>query len=163
MCSLNDVLASTKGAAPAMSHSFCEYGNGSMGEGVRKIVSVSTKIGFVNGIKEGVIIGIPKGRKEGLLIGVGASGAFALAVWGVAELVQFCKKNRKKYILAGQQKNIDLRLAKVQREIDDFYATHLRELTDEENEKLLNLFAKKLDILKEMSNLQYQNLCNTAA
>ena len=147
MCSLNDVLVSSKGTACAMTHSVCEYGNGSMGEGVRKLVDVATKVGRSKGIKEGIIIG------------VGGSGAIALTIWGVNELIQFCKNNKKKCILVGQQKNINIRLARVQREIDDFYATHLRELTDEENEELLNLFAKKLDILKEMSGLQYQKFC----
>lgn len=147
MCSFNDVWDSFDGAASEVTHSVCEYGNGSMAEGMRKIVYVAHESGFLNG------------RKEGVVLGVGGSAVIALAAWGVTKVVCYCKKKQKvKNAIEIREKNIEIQLRNVQREIDDFHATHLQELTDEENKVLLDLLAKKLKILKEKSNFQYQKL-----
>lgn len=152
MCSFSDVWNSFDGAASDMTHSVREYGNGSMAEGMRKIVRVAHKSG------------VCRGRKEGAILGVCGSGIIALTTLGITKAVDYYKKKQKvKCAIAEREKNIKMRLVSVRRKIDDFHATHLHELNAEENKELMGLFAEEIKILKEKNTLQYQKLYSVAA
>ena len=65
MCSSCDVLQASYLSANAMTNTFCDYGSGSMGEGIRKFA----KEMIDSGVKEGYKIGCSDGYSIGFIEG----------------------------------------------------------------------------------------------
>ena len=91
MCESYDVLKSTYQSAPAMTHTFCDYGGGSMGYGIRKfadeMIDTGIKKGCSLGACEGHKIGFAEGRSvgfvEGVIITTVALGVLNLNIWWI--------------------------------------------------------------------------------
>lgn len=52
------------------------------------------------------------------------------------------------------------RFSKLDSETKRFFKTHTGEYTKEEKACILNLLTEKLQLLKEMSKMQYDKICN---
>lgn len=71
MCQSNDVLQASFHAAPEMTRHLCDYGNGSMGYGLRKLAEEMTEDGYIHGFRDATII----------------LSIIGLSIWGVKKLV----------------------------------------------------------------------------
>ena len=84
---LSTVLETTTMTAAEMTHSLCELGNGSMGDGILSVFNGGIQLGILGGFPVGWEKGWKSGHTKGLLTGaaVVASGAaiVSLCVWGV--------------------------------------------------------------------------------
>ena len=95
MCESYDVLKSTYQSAPTMTYTFCDYGGGSMGYGIRKFADEMIDTGMKEGVRKGVLVGFREGYKkgfseghafgfvEGSIITAVALGALSITVWGI--------------------------------------------------------------------------------
>ena len=78
MCESCDILQSSYQSANAMTNSFCDYGNGSMGYGIRKFAEEMFNAGANEGYKIGFI--------EGTVISTATIAVVGFTVWGVKKL-----------------------------------------------------------------------------
>ena len=88
MCEACDVLQSSYQPANVMTSTFCDYGNGSMGCGIRKLAEEMQTNGYKNGFADGLSLGFVKGS----IIATATCATVALTSWGIAKIA----KNRKK-------------------------------------------------------------------
>ena len=115
MCESYDVLKSTYQSAPTMTYTFCDYGGGSMGYGIRKFADEMIDTGIKEGVRKGILVGFCEGYKkgfsegravgfvEGSLITTVVLSALGLSVWGVNKIRNKNKiNNRKKLSLENE-------------------------------------------------------------
>lgn len=94
MCESYDVLKSTYQSAPTMTYTFCDYGGGSMGYGIRKfadeMIDTGIKKGRSLGASEGYKLGFTEGHSvgfvEGAIIATVALGVLNLTIWGINKI-----------------------------------------------------------------------------
>lgn len=94
MCESYDVLKSTYQSAPTMTYTFCDYGGGSMGYGIRKfadeMIDTGIKKGRSLGACEGYKLGFTEGHSvgfvEGAIIATVALGVLNLTIWGINKI-----------------------------------------------------------------------------
>ena len=86
MCKSYDVLQSSFLAAPEMTSRLCDYGNGSMGNGIRRLADEMTKDGYKSGVLHTSIV----------------FSTVLFTVWGVKKLANnYQAQKNPKHIVAG--------------------------------------------------------------
>lgn len=107
MCDVCDVLQSSFQPANAMTSALCEYGDGDMGFGIRKLagemLTVGGKEGYDNGFSDGYpkgfLDGFFQGENRGIIKGTVIStvtiGTVGLAVWGIKAIYNHIKQTKK--------------------------------------------------------------------
>lgn len=94
MCESCDILQSSYKSANAMTNSFCDYGNGSMGYGIRKFAEEMFNAGANEGYKTGCSDGYSIGFLEGAIISTAAVAVVGFTVWGVKKLSDKWKEKK---------------------------------------------------------------------
>lgn len=93
MCESYDIFRSTYQSATAMTCTFCDYGGGSMGNGIRKFAGEMINVGTQAGIKKGRLLGLREGYKlgfaDGYTVGVVEGAIITAFALGVLELTAF--------------------------------------------------------------------------
>ena len=101
-----DVLQSTYQSATSMTYTICDYGEGSMGYGIRKFADEMIDVGRKKGFKDGFSFGTQKGYAsgfsngfnlgllEGSIITTVIIGACGATIYGINKLL--IKKKSKK-------------------------------------------------------------------
>ena len=83
---LSTVLETTSMTAAEMTHSLCELGNGSMGDGILSVFEGGIQLGILGGFPIGWEKGWQSGHTKGLLTGAavvaGGAAIVGLCVWG---------------------------------------------------------------------------------
>lgn len=69
MSAVCDVLQSSYQSATSMTYTICDYGEGSMGYGIRKFADEMLDVGRKEGFKDGILFGTIKGYKSGFING----------------------------------------------------------------------------------------------
>lgn len=111
MCDISDVFQSSFQRAPAMTSALCDYGNGAMGFGIRRLVKEmiiigSQKgyaIGYDNGFSDGYFSGFcdgfsfceNKGIIKGTVLTTVAIGSISLTVRGIKAVYNRYKLNQQ--------------------------------------------------------------------
>ena len=97
MCESFDVLQSSFSSATVMTNTFCDYGNGSMGNGIRKFAEEMFESGLEDGYKSGCFDGYSIGYVEGTIITTTFLGIAGLAIYGIKKFInkQKSKTNKK--------------------------------------------------------------------
>ena len=84
---LSTVLETTTMTAAEMTHSLCELGNGSMGDGILSVFDGGIQLGILGGFPVGLEKGWKSGHTKGLLTGAavvaGGAAIVGLCIWGV--------------------------------------------------------------------------------
>ena len=92
MSDLLDVMESTDGSGATMTRTLFEYGDGSLGEGIRRLAGDMLHIGYERGAQDMAPVaydaGITQGRTEGTIITLAVGGIITLCIWGTCKLFQ---------------------------------------------------------------------------
>lgn len=109
MCDVCDILQSSFQPAHVMTSTLCDYGNGNMGSGIRRLAGEmltiggqkSYPIGYDNGFSDGFFLGEKKGFIKGTIISTAVIGTCSLAVWGIRKAYDHrkLKKQQKQEVL----------------------------------------------------------------
>lgn len=95
MSDLLDVMESADGSGATMTRTLFEYGDGSLGEGIRRLAGDMLHIGYERGAQDMAPVaydaGITQGRTEGTIVTLIVGGIVAFCAWGTYKL---CKKNK---------------------------------------------------------------------
>lgn len=98
MYDLCDVLHASRGSADVINHVLCDYGEGSMGNGIRKlageILTVASRKGYDNGFGDGYGIGYSNGILKGSAITACAFGAVSVSAWGISKVIGICRRKK---------------------------------------------------------------------
>ncbi|MBQ3602204.1 MAG: hypothetical protein IJA02_00020 [Clostridia bacterium] len=111
MCSSCDVLQASYLSANAMTNTFCDYGSGSMGEGIRKFAKEMIDSGVKEGYKIGCSDGYSIGFIEGSVITTVVLSVIGLSALGI-------KKISDKHKSKKEQKSLRLEDESLEKEVD---------------------------------------------
>lgn len=96
---LSTVLETTSMTAAEMTHSLCELGNGSMGDGILSVFDGGLQLGILGAFPVGFEKGWKAGHMKGLLTGAaviaGGTAIVGLCHWGVRKhkAKKHCQEN----------------------------------------------------------------------
>ena len=100
MYDLCDVLKASYGSADIINHVFCDYGDGSMGNGIRKfagqILTVASKEGYEYGFTDGHNTGMTKGVIYGSVVTVCFVSVIASSAWCINKSINYWKAKKEK-------------------------------------------------------------------
>ena len=100
MYDICDVLHASHGSADVINHVLCDYGEGNMGNGIRKlageILMVASREGYDNGYGDGYNIGLSDGILKGSVVTTCLIGTVALGTWCVNKAVSYYKEKKVK-------------------------------------------------------------------
>ncbi len=98
MYDLCDVLHASHSSADVINHILCDYGEGNMGNGIRKLagelLTVASREGYDNGFGDGYSIGYSSGIVKGSIVTVCVAGVFTVGVWCINKTIAYHKKNK---------------------------------------------------------------------
>lgn len=102
MYDLCDVLHASTGSADVISHVLCEYGDGSMGAGVRKLAGEmlivggqkSYGLGYNTGASNAYPTAFKNGVVTGSIIGVSAVALIGFGIWGTKKLINYQRSKK---------------------------------------------------------------------
>lgn len=98
MYDLCDVLHASHSSADVINHILCDYGEGNMGNGIRKlageVLTVASREGYDNGFGDGYSIGYSSGIVKGSIVTVCIAGVFTVGVWCINKTIAYHKKNK---------------------------------------------------------------------
>lgn len=115
MCNLKDVLSACNGSGATIVTAIYEYGNGNLGEGVRRIAydmfeqgineitPIAIGVGYCQGFDDGYLTGSLQGYDSGQINGifkgsiftVATIGVIGLSTWGISKYVKKKKKQKE--------------------------------------------------------------------
>lgn len=94
-----DVLHASYCSADVANHVLREYGEGSMGKGIRKLAGEMLEIGgeksYNLGYETGVTNTYPVAFKNGALIGMCITGGIGLGIWCTKKIINYCKSTNE--------------------------------------------------------------------
>ncbi len=98
MYDLQDVLSASRCSADVMNHVLCDYGDGNMGNGLRKVMgemlTVGSQEGYKIGYNEGLKVGYSNGFIKGSIFSVCALGVIATGAWCVKKTIAIHKTKK---------------------------------------------------------------------
>lgn len=107
MSDLLDVMESTDGSGATMTRTLYEYGEGSLGEGIRRLAGDMLYVGYERGAQDMAPVaydaGITQGRTEGMIVTLIVGGIIALGVWGTCKLCQKKKTSEEKSMVRQEE------------------------------------------------------------
>ena len=107
MCDIHDVVNASHEAADVIVSTVYDYGEGSLGNGIRKCVEEAHNIGNQQGYIEGFIDSYPLGRFQGYsegctdgiikgtLLGAGITLVLGIATYGIDKFKKYKEKKSK--------------------------------------------------------------------
>ena len=135
MCGTSDVLQATYQSADTMTRILCDYGSGSMGNGIRKLTEEY--------LKTGKKMGQYVGYKQGFLEGVATSTIFisfiGVVALGTKKAIKNYKERKEEKVMAKYKIEFDGELEdeEFEKEEDaEEYASYLKSCTEEGAETL---------------------------
>ena len=98
MYDLCDVLHASHGSADVISHVLCDFGEGNMGNGIRKlageVLTVASRKGYDNGFGDGYHRGYSTGVVKGSILTFCVAGVFAVGIRYVNKTIAYHKKHK---------------------------------------------------------------------
>lgn len=91
MCDSSDIIQSSYRSASAMTSSFCNYGEGNMGDGIRKFAENTYSTGLGNGYSLGFT--------EGVIATIVSVGAVGLCAWSTKRIISRLRRKNSKEVL----------------------------------------------------------------
>lgn len=107
MCESFDVLQSSYQSATAMTNAFCDYGNGSMGDGIRKFAEEMFTAGAKSSHKTAWSDGYSIGFSEGTVVTTVVLSFIGLSVWGIKKIANNHKNKKEKESLDKQNEQTE--------------------------------------------------------
>ena len=106
MYDMCDVLRSSYSSADVMNHVLCDYGEGNMGKGIRKLAGEmlylggkqSYNIGYKNGCADTYLIAHNSGLVKGSLFTVVTIGAVGAGIWCAKKAMDYYKNKRVEHM-----------------------------------------------------------------
>ena len=108
MCSSCDVLQASYLSANAMTNTFCDYGSGSMGEGIRKFAKEMIDSGVKEGYKIGFNNGCSVGFIEGSVITTVVLGVVGLSTLGIKKISEKHKTKKEQEKLQLEDESLEM-------------------------------------------------------
>lgn len=107
MSDLLDVMESTDGSGATMTRTLFEYGNGSLGEGIRRLAGDMLHVGYGQGAQDMAPVaydaGRTQGRTEGTIITLVVGVIITLGIWGTCKLCQKKKTMSEKSMVRSEE------------------------------------------------------------
>lgn len=107
MCSSCDVLQASYLSANAMTNTFCDYGSGSMGEGIRKFAKEMIDSGIKEGYKIGFGDGYSIGFIESSVITTVVLSVIGVSALGIKKISDKHKRKKKQKRLQSEDKYLE--------------------------------------------------------
>lgn len=99
-----DVLHASHGSADVINHVLCDYGEGNMGNGIRKlageILMAASREGYENGFENGYNTGLSNGILKGSINTTCLFGTVILGAWCTNKLISIYKEKKDKEKIA---------------------------------------------------------------
>ena len=100
MYDICDVLHASYGSADIINHVLCDYGEGNMGNGIRKlageILMATSRESYENGFEDGYNTELSNGILKGSIITSCLLATLVLGAWGTNKLISIYKEKKVK-------------------------------------------------------------------